>query len=230
VAEDAESVRRSARAASGSATPTTWRPREAGLVRGPSTFITVGMASSRRIGATWRMAGWWSGANMKTIPASSSTRASCSGERSSRTPSISSTSALPQREVKLRFPCLATITPAPAARSAAAVEMLKVVSVPRRFRRYRPRRGAACRPIPSRRASPARRPRARRHRATHAQRDEERGHLHRRRPPLHHLREGRLRLFDGEGPLGRAPDQLLQRHLRSARGGRAAHPVAGAGL
>src|SRR5439155_1669797 len=46
------------------------------------------------------------------------------------TPSASSTSAEPHREVNERLPCFATEAPAPAATNAAAVEMLKVETVP----------------------------------------------------------------------------------------------------
>ena len=46
------------------------------------------------------------------------------------TPSASSTSALPLREVNDRLPCFAIVTPAPAATNAAAVEILNVVTVP----------------------------------------------------------------------------------------------------
>ena len=53
-----------------------------------------------------------------------------SGPSSMSTPSTSRTSALPQREVNERFPCLATGTPAPAATKAAAVEILNVVTLP----------------------------------------------------------------------------------------------------
>ena len=41
-----------------------------------------------------------------------------------RTPSADKTSALPQRLLMARFPCLATVAPAPAATNATAVEML----------------------------------------------------------------------------------------------------------
>ena len=44
-----------------------------------------------------------------------------------RTPRASSTSAAPQLPEAARLPCLAMRTPAPAATSAAAVEMLKVL-------------------------------------------------------------------------------------------------------
>ena len=52
--------------------------------------------------------------------------ATASGARSIRTPSASSTSALPDSPVAERLPCLATAQPAPAAISAAVVETLKV--------------------------------------------------------------------------------------------------------
>src|ERR671918_728415 len=71
-----------------------------------------------------------SGANMKTIPASRSVACISSGVHSMRTPNPSSTSALPHGEVNERLPCLAMRTPAPAASSAAAVEMLNVVTAP----------------------------------------------------------------------------------------------------
>ena len=64
------------------------------------------------------------------IPISSRMSPIISGVRSIRTPSASSTSALPLREVKDRFPCFAIGTPAPAATRAAAVEMLNVVTSP----------------------------------------------------------------------------------------------------
>ena len=72
------------------------------------------------------MARWWRGANMKPMPASAMQRLTRAGVMSMATPSASSTSALPQRLVAERLPCLATVTPAPAAIRAAAVEMLKV--------------------------------------------------------------------------------------------------------
>src|SRR6476661_6182484 len=71
-----------------------------------------------------------SGANMNTMPASASVAAIAVGLVSMTTPSASSTSALPERDVNDRLPCFATRTPMPAASSAAAVEMLNVVSVP----------------------------------------------------------------------------------------------------
>ena len=67
---------------------------------------------------------------MKTIPADSSARAITSCDTSMRTPRASRTSALPEREVNERLPCLAILAPAPAATKAAAVEMLNVVTAP----------------------------------------------------------------------------------------------------
>ena len=57
----------------GSATPISCRPALAGFASGPIRFITVGIAISRRTGPTWRIAGCIVGANMNTMPASSST-------------------------------------------------------------------------------------------------------------------------------------------------------------
>ena len=62
----------------------------------------------------------------KPMPASSTQRRTPSGDSEITTPSASSTSALPHRDEAARLPCLATGHPAPAATSAAAVEMLKV--------------------------------------------------------------------------------------------------------
>ena len=102
------------------------RGAPAGLVSGPSRLNTVRTPSSRRTGAAWRMAGWCAWANMKPKPTSSMQSATSAGVRSMRTPSASSTSAVPARDDIARLPCLATMTPAAAATSAPAVEMLKV--------------------------------------------------------------------------------------------------------
>src|SRR3954464_13042873 len=67
---------------------------------------------------------------MNTIPASRSACSITGSGTSIDTPRASSTSALPQSEVKERFPCLAMRMPAPAASSAAAVEMLNVTRPP----------------------------------------------------------------------------------------------------
>ena len=67
---------------------------------------------------------------MKPKPISSMQVATSAGESSMSTPSASSTSADPERLVAERLPCFATGQPAPAAISAAVVEMLKVVGPP----------------------------------------------------------------------------------------------------
>src|SRR5256885_4580202 len=89
-----------------------------------------GIASSRRTGAACFIAGWKFGANRKVMHASRSTRAASTGSRLIGTPSASSTSAEPQRDVNERLPCFATEAPAPAATNAAAVEILTVGPVP----------------------------------------------------------------------------------------------------
>ena len=104
----------------------TCRNAPAGLVRGPSTLKIVRTAISRRGPMACFIAPWWAGANRKPTPASSMHRAIRSGARSSRTPAASSTSALPERPETERLPCFATRTPAPAATSALAVEILNV--------------------------------------------------------------------------------------------------------
>src|SRR3954449_2415669 len=63
---------------------------------------------------------------MNPNPASRMHAATASGPRSMRAPSASSRSALPDRLVALRLPCLATAQPAPAAMIAAVVETLNV--------------------------------------------------------------------------------------------------------
>ena len=67
---------------------------------------------------------------MNTIPTSSRISPMRPGVSSIFTPRASSTSALPHFDVNERLPCLAMRTPAPAATSAAAVEMLNVVTSP----------------------------------------------------------------------------------------------------
>ena len=84
------------------------------------------MPNSRRTGATFFMAGWWLGANMKPMPTSSMQRAIASGDRLMLTPRLSSTSALPDLLLTLRPPCLLTLAPAAAATNMEQVEMLKV--------------------------------------------------------------------------------------------------------
>ena len=60
------------------------------------------------------------------MPTSSMHCPTCSGEICKLTPSEARTSAEPLELETLRFPCLATETPAPAATIAVAVLMLKV--------------------------------------------------------------------------------------------------------
>ena len=110
------------------ATPTSMDCAPAGFVNGPSMLNTVRIPISRRTGPAWRMAGWKAWANMKPMPLSLMHRSTPSGESSILTPSSSSTSALPQVPEAARLPCLATLSPAPAATNAAAVEMLNVFS------------------------------------------------------------------------------------------------------
>lgn len=86
----------------------------------------VRTASSLRTAATFFMAPWWAGANMKPMPVAWMHSATCSGDSVRLAPSASSTSALPLDEEALRLPCLAMGTPAAAATNMDVVEMLKV--------------------------------------------------------------------------------------------------------
>ncbi len=63
---------------------------------------------------------------MNPKPTSSMQRATAAGLRSILAPSASRTSALPDRPVAERLPCLASAQPAPAAMKAAVVETLNV--------------------------------------------------------------------------------------------------------
>ncbi len=62
------------------------------------------------------------------MPASSSTSACRAGGTLSATPSASRQSAVPERELAARLPCLITRAPAPAAVIPAIVEMLTVAA------------------------------------------------------------------------------------------------------
>ena len=86
----------------------------------------VRMPSSLRTGATFFIAGWWFGANMKPMPVSAMQVEIAAGDSVSGTPSASSTSALPDLLLTLRLPCLLTRAPAAAATNMLQVEMLKV--------------------------------------------------------------------------------------------------------
>src|SRR6201987_3483674 len=105
-------------------TPIIWRRTPAGLDSGPSRLKIVRVPSSTRVAATFFIAGWCAGANMKPMPASAMQCPIASGVRLILTPSAVSTSAAPEREDNARLPCLATGTPAPATISAAQVEIL----------------------------------------------------------------------------------------------------------
>ena len=85
---------------------------------------TVRMPISRRVAAANFIAGWKMVASIKHRPILSRHSATASAPRSILTPSASRTSALPQRLLIARLPCLATLSPAPAAIRAAAVEIL----------------------------------------------------------------------------------------------------------
>src|ERR1051325_2044942 len=65
---------------------------------------------------------------MKQTPNSFRQFSETSGPAETLTPSAASTSALPERLVAARLPCLATASPAPAMTKAAAVETLKVLA------------------------------------------------------------------------------------------------------
>src|SRR5581483_1211000 len=112
--------------APGAATPITWRVAPAGFESGPSRLKTVRTPISLRAAATCRIAGWRRRAKRKAMPTSSRQRPTSAAGKSIATPSASSTSAPPKRPDAARFPCFATDAPAPAATSAAAVEMLNV--------------------------------------------------------------------------------------------------------
>ena len=80
---------------SGWNTPIRMFGASAGLVSGPRMLKIVRTPSSRRTGATFFIAGWWLGANMKPMPVASIDAATSAGVRFSGSPSASSTSALP---------------------------------------------------------------------------------------------------------------------------------------
>ena len=98
----------------------------AGFVIGPSRLKTVRTPISFRALEALRMALWKLGANRNVMPRWSSERPALSGVRSTRTPSASSTSALPVRLETARLPCLATATPHEAVTIATVVEMLNL--------------------------------------------------------------------------------------------------------
>ena len=131
-------------------------------------------------------------------------------------PSASRTSAEPEREVKLRFPCFATRTPAPATTKAAAVEMLSVPTRPP------PVPQVSTVPSPS---APSRRTMALPQRGRGAgdfvrrlalgPKPHQQGcGLHRSRLPAHDHLEGRGGLVAGqEAAFGEPPDGAVQRGI-----------------
>ncbi|MCY1514013.1 hypothetical protein D9M68_485390 [compost metagenome] len=111
---------------SGWNTPINWLAAPAGFVSGPRMLKIVRTASSLRTAATFFMAPWWAGANMKPMPVAWMHSATSSGVSTRLAPRASSTSALPLEDEALRLPCLAIGTPAAAATNMAVVEILKV--------------------------------------------------------------------------------------------------------
>ena len=83
-------------------------------------------AQLRRTPITAPIAGWSFGANRNEIPTRRITSLMARGSSSIFTPSSASRSALPHDDETARLPCFATSAPAPAATSAAIVEMLNV--------------------------------------------------------------------------------------------------------
>ena len=73
------------------------------------------------------MARWKVGAKRNPIPSFLRHSFTFSFGRSTLTPRVSTTSALPQRLERALLPCLATVKPAPATTKAVAVEILKVL-------------------------------------------------------------------------------------------------------
>ena len=103
----------------------TWARAPAGLASGPRMLNAVRTARARRTGMTAFMAGWRLGACRKAKRWRRRDSAPAAGVSEMGMPRASRTSAEPQSEVTARLPCLATVAPAAAATSAAAVEMLK---------------------------------------------------------------------------------------------------------
>ena len=111
-----------------SAEPTAAYRGRAGLVTGPRKLKAVAMPRSRRTTAACRIEGWKVWAKQKVMPTRWATSATCSGERSSRTPRDSSMSAEPDRLEEARLPCLTTTAPAAAMTIADIEEMLTVIA------------------------------------------------------------------------------------------------------
>mmetsp|Transcript_5710 Transcript_5710/g.16063 ORF Transcript_5710/g.16063 Transcript_5710/m.16063 type:complete len:281 (-) Transcript_5710:298-1140(-) len=107
-------------------TPMTALCAPAALVMGPKILKHVRTPNRFRTGATKRMAGWLTGANMKAMPHCSTHLTTSAGFRSALTPRASRTSALPHALETLRLPALATVQPHAAASTTLAVDMLMV--------------------------------------------------------------------------------------------------------
>lgn len=90
---------------------------------------TVRTPKAFRTGATFFIAGWLIGANIKPIPHFSILSATFAAESSSFIPKVSSTSAEPHLLDTLLLPAFAILQPQAAASTAAAVDML-IVSAP----------------------------------------------------------------------------------------------------
>ena len=97
----------------GRRTPTAWAAGCAGLVSGPRKLKTVGTPSSRRGTAACRIAGWNTRREAERRCRRVAGTRHRAGDRSTATPSSSSTSAEPQAEDAARLPCLTTRAPAP---------------------------------------------------------------------------------------------------------------------
>ena len=128
--------------------------------------------------------------------------------RSARTPSASSTSALPARLVAARLPCFATGTPAPATTKAAAVETLKVPAPSPPVPQVSIARGSGA-------GAPSARARSARAAATisstrlalRAQRDEQRRDRDGARLAVHDLAERRFEQGAGQPARAGSPDR-----------------------
>ena len=102
----------------------TWAP--AGLVSGPRRLKIVLNPNSFLTTAACFIALCINGAKRKPIPTSSIHRSTVDKDASIFIPKHFKTSALPDLLETARFPCFATVRPAPATTNATAVEILKV--------------------------------------------------------------------------------------------------------
>ena len=98
----------------------------AGFVSGPKILNIVLVPKSNLAGITYFTAGWCIGAIIKPMPISFIARSTTSGSTIMFTPLWLNASEAPDLDDKFRFPCLATITPAPAVTIAVAVEIFRV--------------------------------------------------------------------------------------------------------